>query len=313
MSDMPTQPIEKLYHYTNTDALLGIIQHKSIRITDVRFLNDSSECKHFIDAAIKYLKKEAIPQSVLAGYAAKQPSYAPNAETFRNYFLDELDKIVSSYDFLGVACFSEAKNDLAQWRAYTRLGQGVCFEFDPQLLAKWAKADGFRFERCLYDEKELERQSDFLFFYLWREAFKETPKAVAEYAYDKLLDQAVLHKHPGFSAEREWRVITRVMDRWTYRANAITQFNPELQLGHLPGPRSIAPYTNFNICRPKDAADGNFIGTPGRDDTVWAFSKIWIGPASQPHESKMAILSALRANGVWVDPDNVVLSEIPYR
>ena len=40
---------DKLYHYTNSQAFLSIINNKSLWATNIHFLNDTSEFKHTLE------------------------------------------------------------------------------------------------------------------------------------------------------------------------------------------------------------------------------------------------------------------------
>jgi hypothetical protein len=49
-----------LYHYTTTDALLGILQAGSLWATDIRFLNDSTEFTFARDLFVNELRRRAV-------------------------------------------------------------------------------------------------------------------------------------------------------------------------------------------------------------------------------------------------------------
>ena len=52
-----------LYHYTSQKGLLGILQTKKLWMTNILYLNDSSECIHTIDLLKSEVekRKELLP------------------------------------------------------------------------------------------------------------------------------------------------------------------------------------------------------------------------------------------------------------
>jgi hypothetical protein len=50
-----------------------------------------------------------------------------------------------------VICFSEARDDLSQWRGYSSGEGGVAFGFDAASLSSLSKQISFRFAPVLYD------------------------------------------------------------------------------------------------------------------------------------------------------------------
>ena len=52
---------EIIYHYTSSEGLIGILRNQHIRMTNVKFLNDSKELVHGVDLAKQHLK-EAIEE-----------------------------------------------------------------------------------------------------------------------------------------------------------------------------------------------------------------------------------------------------------
>ena len=46
-----------VYHYTSPEAFRAIIQQKKLRFTDIRFLNDKSESRYFVEMLAKFLRQ----------------------------------------------------------------------------------------------------------------------------------------------------------------------------------------------------------------------------------------------------------------
>ena len=102
---------EEIWHYTDANGLIGILQTGRIWATQVSCLNDTLEQRYFgelVHQAVKERRKQSIDARV-------EPLFRVADET-----LDNLD-FTSAGQF--VVCFSEAEDDLGQWRGY---GGGEC-------------------------------------------------------------------------------------------------------------------------------------------------------------------------------------------
>jgi hypothetical protein len=122
-----------------------------------------------------------------------------------------------------IACFSEHGDLLSQWRAYADDGRGVSagFSFDDLAVPTGLtftnvfhrRPLGCTIDRVVYEEKEQSESLRRVFRYidhLVRSDFARHP-----YMYDALIGTgrdclsylSRLLKHPGFSEEREWRIL----------------------------------------------------------------------------------------------------------
>lgn len=115
--------ITPLYHYTNVDGLKGILESGSIWFTDYRHLNDPTELVHGIN---------------LSHVAAQEIAAGANGRV--RFFLECLVDMFRHDNFTGtleffITCFSRARDDLGQWRAYADNGRGVAIGFSPSLFA----------------------------------------------------------------------------------------------------------------------------------------------------------------------------------
>ena len=102
---------EEIWHYTDANGLIGILQSGKIWTTQVTCLNDTLEQRYFGDlvhAAIKDRRKQ-------------------NTDSVIEPLFRVADEALEARDFTAtgqfVACFSEAEDDLGQWRGY---GGGEC-------------------------------------------------------------------------------------------------------------------------------------------------------------------------------------------
>ncbi len=194
-----------LYHYTTQRGLLGIAESRSLWASSVHHLNDASEFRHALQLA-----KTTIQNRLR------------DATSAHTTLLRELDfrlwSIRNVHVF--VCCFSEVGNLLSQWRAYCREGQGYSlgFDFRRSELQEAIARQGFALVRCVYDLAEQEE----LVRRLLDQALAAIPIASAradqgleELAGDfavKLARLAPQLKSPSFSEEREWRLVSGMVD-----------------------------------------------------------------------------------------------------
>jgi len=109
-----------VYHYTTDAGLRGILQSGRIWLTDIFSLNDPSELRHGLSRA----------QAILNQKAASGP---PESKMFAKDFAS-LDKGLDRAAHYFVCSFSEAGDDLGQWRAYADNGRGYALGFDAKAL-----------------------------------------------------------------------------------------------------------------------------------------------------------------------------------
>jgi hypothetical protein len=102
---------EEIWHYTDAGGLIGILQSGKIWTTQVTCLNDTLEQRYFGDlvhGAVKERRKQ-------------------NTDPVLEPLFRVADEVLEAPDFTAVsqfvACFSEAEDDLGQWRGY---GGGEC-------------------------------------------------------------------------------------------------------------------------------------------------------------------------------------------
>jgi Protein of unknown function (DUF2971) len=114
----PTPPT--IFHYTNEVGLRGIVETGILQLTDIFYLNDPSELRHGCEPAIEFITAE--------GSEAR-----PEIKAFASELRARLQGGMQAAN-LFVLSFSEAGNDLAQWRAYADNGRGYALGFDTHML-----------------------------------------------------------------------------------------------------------------------------------------------------------------------------------
>ena len=274
-------PHKTLFHYTTQNGLLGIIESKSLWLSDNQYMNDMTEYNHTIDLVKDELKKR--------GY-----------EKFRKF----LDTIDSGFDTLlenikekhpiYVCSFSENGNLLSQWRGYCSNGGGYSIGFDKAHIVKLRKKyKKFNFVRCVYKkkiQKEIIRKylkdsvSIFQKFNISNCSDANLTRKFINNFFKMLLTIIPMLKDSSFHEEREWRIVSNFI-----------KIKPS-QKKFREGKFAIVPYVEFKLANKREKLN---------------ISKIIVGP--NPHielslKSVKSILSAQNVNCAFVER-----SRIPYR
>lgn len=194
----------ELFHYTDQNGLLGIINSHSFWATKITCLNDSSE----------YFLAFKIAKSILEKLATNRDVDLIKVE----YLLDEL----SGYqDNIFVGSFSEKGDLLSQWRAYGSSTSGYALGFNYKKLIDIARNQGFYLSKCIYDSNIQEKIINDLIFKQLETGFFPEPSTYGYNAETRVLtippasnfwhelsQIAPLIKDKGFQEEQEWRLIS---------------------------------------------------------------------------------------------------------
>jgi hypothetical protein len=118
--DVKNEVRRTAYHYTNMGGMVGIISSQTIWFTSAFHLNDPSELRYGLGLADELLKGEF--------------DRGGEPVTFCHWTQHVLVKSVGELFGFYIASFSQARNDLAQWRAYADNGRGVMLGIAPKLF-----------------------------------------------------------------------------------------------------------------------------------------------------------------------------------
>ncbi len=286
---------QKIYHYTDLGGLEGILQHGTIRLTDIFCLNDPKELRHGMDYAQGALQEEI------------SRATNPVLPTFSYRFAKDLSEGMEDVGRFFVTAFSPRGDHLDKWRAYADNGNGFAMGFRTAELEEsgFLGADGQRtpfsnhtFSIQYNDEALLQRHRKLASFaarHLPHDAEGEAMMPyVLEYALH-CLTVSLLHKHSSYLDESEYRF----MQTWDVR-----------QYDRLS-----------TVIRCRRRANGRytpFVEHDWRTPSKGALSDIIIGPTicARPGEFERArtfVEILLRDNGYDVSQVKITRSEIPYR
>lgn len=216
VGDQHDKPI--LWHYTDDQALHGMLVNGEVWFCDPRFMNDARELVHFAELLVRATSSAAynVRQHWLdagrdgktldaligrwASVIARWPQHPQTFDQSRYTFKDE-----RFYLF----CLSEEGDQLSQWRAY---GGGMyCVGFDWQALEKATGSELFKVD---YDQEPRQSEISTIEGSLRRFAKHGIDGEVLEYGAGEFMLQIpfrrfVATKHPGFQEEKEWRLVRR--------------------------------------------------------------------------------------------------------
>jgi hypothetical protein len=269
----------RVFHYTTSLGFLGILESRSIRASDVRYLNDAQEYQYTLGLVRDLLgqRRQANSKDVFILERFEQTlNVAFNVRVY-------------------VSCFSALGDTLSQWRAYA-LG-GFSLGFDPQLLLAAAVdyPEPVALLSCVYQQTEQENlvneAIDFLIktyqgdVSLGKDS-SASLEAVEVHFFAHIVMLASCFKHPKFEEEREWRLI--VHPRTPERGAVGRKIRS--------GSRWLIPYRDIPL-----AADSGTL----------ELREVIVGPT--PHASLAREGAMVALDERLVRYNSVVVSGIPYR
>ena len=187
-----------LYHYTDFISCDGILRGRELRVNNVLNMNDAREMELFIsgifDAVLKrFSKKED-------GRIVHKMNKAMNEA--RNRYFD-----FSAY----AACFSEFRDDAAQWERYANRGKGVCLVFRKSMLEKLTGGPITLHKVFYQDNMESHPLVDRIYNLVKDNEELELTDELMKAAHEVIRESASF-KHPSFSSEHEFRLIVTPFD-----------------------------------------------------------------------------------------------------
>jgi len=277
-----------LWHYTTGSALINIIESGELWATQVSCLNDRSELRF----AIRLLREALRPHR--------------NKASVDDEILLEKIKEAMSEEAAGtsewfVACLSEQRDDLSQWRAYTAEEAGYAIGFSSAGLALAGSADQSLLAPVNYDiekSRSLAKATADATLHFFRSGLaKRRDESPANWADvflsawgDIITYLAPMLKDPAFESEREWRIIRRLRPSDTGRMRYLQKRT--MMTRHLPltFPSPSQPHLK-----------------------LLPVAEILVGPGRHRKNSLISVSDLLRTCDYPADQREVSVSKIPYQ
>jgi len=288
------KPKGELYHYTSLAGLLKIIKGRSLRFSDIRFFNDASEAATGSNILFDATRGEG-PQLTLE--SIQEIFLNPESTALENFrkwqpvdsFLKWLFRRQPQPAPTYVGCFTNNGNILSQWRGYCPPSRGVSIGFDASRLTLQATTLGFSIGQCIYEPV---RQREFATAVV-QELRRHLPPTATDSQYSELskdlevdlLRIATFLKHPSFTEEQEWRIVS-------------PPAGVEVPIQYREGKSMLIPYIEFEL--PRTAA--------GRLE----LEKVFLGPTQHPDLSRES-LSEFLASQNAIPRQGVEYCGIPLR
>jgi hypothetical protein len=284
---------EIVYHYTDLNTLINIIEKQTLWATSTKFLNDTNELKHGIK---------------LIDEVSTQLISDKNLKIIRQ-LSNELEQLNAEDKF--VVCFSQNGDLLSQWRAYAKDGQGISIGFHRTWLNSTfiQKVQG---KYIIYNEDKQRTiirrilEISLKFFLDRKDIFDWRPypieNIIAKSILELLAGVITDYKDSSFSEELEYRIQLSLsgkikqekLEKIKYRSNG----------------KLIIPYieleTKFNFY--------DKLNSPGAPTIIidkLEIEEIIIGPSLDFDSVKSGLSQLLKTNkyeNVEIKPSN-----IPYR
>ncbi len=284
-----------LWHYTSVSGALGILESGTIWATDYRFLNDSREITHCVEL-LKSIAENEFPEEGDQRKIAKVLVEHVTAggvlsQTYLRYM---------------IASFTQAEDQLAQWRGYANDARGISIGFDLSKIRSRMSHSPNLFAKCIYEESDKRTLlskilaglvNDFLSSFAsinprwepdnpgWEQEFSKRISVILSKLNFRLLCVAPLIKNRAFHEEAEWRLVVPLFAGVK---------NLE-SVGYRPSETAIVPYLPFPLL-PNAQGD-------------CACTRAIVGPGAHVSASDSLNLF-LHALGVDAAVSN---SKIPYR
>ncbi len=278
------KPTNVLYHYTSLSGLMGIVDTRSLWISEIRYLNDAEELRHLG----RWLSAE------IASLLEKPSSNADVLQQLRNWLPNRLEAGPKIF----VGSFTENGNLLSQWRGYCPHGRGVSVGFAAEEIIAAAGDQDFLVGKCIYDTKQKHVLAERIIKRIVSLAVERGPDSkkhplnsyhgVFSEVEPDLLGIAAVIKDASFHEEKEWRVVSPVHSNYA-----------EAQIMHREGAAMLIPYMELRL------------PVTGTGSPSLAIERVYVGPTPNVNlsiDSLCTFLARARVKNVRVSN-----SCIPYR
>lgn len=276
--------IDRLYHYTTADGLIGIVNTSSLWATSVFYLNDSRELVAAVELARSWLTQRR--------EAANRDIESDRIDWLLGDNLRYLGEPFTSKPVF-VCSFTREPDQLSQWRAYCQ-GGGFAIGFPKELLEEAVTPQQFALHECVYSHADQSSLVEGIVAPIVRPWLESAELRVNDnqsrfLVSNKLVWELLRHgsriKDPSFAEERESRIISQ--PEWKYEP---------VKLRYRSRKGLVVPYTTVSL---------------PDDSDFWGKVRVVVGPTPYPEESKASAYDLVRRYRMQVI--KVDISCVPYR
>lgn len=200
---------KNLYHYTNNEALIEMMERDSLRLGHFYFQNDPKELKYGLNLLLEH--KDEMEKICLG---AKE-------------YIETIAHDETPIERIPIFTFSlsEEGDLLSQWRGYGTGNKAVCIGFkkDGLMTVKHKNRINLRISKIIYD-KDNQKNKLMAFFEEKNRKYKKTNATLLNLLanpihYSSLINILIEFKHHRWNEEQEWRLIA------SFNSNEIVHFS----------------------------------------------------------------------------------------
>ena len=186
-----------LYHYTDSAGIIGILTNKKIWLSNLYFMNDSSE----LELTKKLFTESIIEQNIITN--------KDRQSKFLSY--------INDYFYFRICSFSLCENGdlLNQWQGYSGGVNGYSIGFKTYELKK-IETVSHRLYKCIYENKEQKELINQKIAELDIDKINDISEDdIWHFSIDtsvKMISYAPIIKNENFKVEEEWRFIIKEFD-----------------------------------------------------------------------------------------------------
>jgi hypothetical protein len=306
----PSRLPEVLYHYTNMTGFQGILDSGMVWATHIAYMNDVSEYRHAV-----------VESGKISGELKRSESQSAKIKFYEcmEGLLQPTNMRMQDYPPIFIACFSEAEDNLSQWRAYGGGEGGISLGFDMEFLQERIK-DSAWLAPVIYNQQDQQQLiKEFLkvsanlyvkhaseaedfrqeFFEMWYLNWRMFASQLAPF-----------FKNPAFDDEKEWRIILPMdvsLLRFLFFRPTESVVIPTIKLRLGEAQRAL----NHSGEDAEAQAGGG--DTEGAHPDKLPLKRIWIGPNKSMSLAQFGACCLLEKHGYELDEDAIKESTVPYR
>lgn len=192
-------------YYCNLSTFKSIIQNQTFWLSDLHYMNDSTEESLFLDALSDVMRK------FRDGLSKETKEYL-DKNRWVDIFFTKVKYVFKGYAY--ICCFSDEENDdLSQWRGYADDGKGLCIGFKKDKIQ--SLDDDLKQDKIKYLDKdkimeELEEKISTIIKDFDDNKINLKAKEIDVSFISKLVNVAfydkVFYKNESFKSEKEYRI-----------------------------------------------------------------------------------------------------------
>ncbi len=297
--------VQYLAHYTSIAALQGICRTGQLWFSNPQFMNDLQEMNYGLNAGYDYVLRTRVIENA---FSKSKDETLYHRQQFSRYIHDFMTT-QSSEVYIFCTTAHDVRNEdgaLSMWRGYGEGGRGAALIFNTGFLRD-RQDSPLLIAEVQYMSEDQRMASIWQMLQRWQIAATEIDKsnfneahisAVMQSLFVSILLLALTTKHPGFSEEREWRLIYL-----PFLGNAAVLKD---SLSYNVGPRGVEPKLKFPLAPlPLDPPDN------------WTFDsivhKLLLGPGMSDRLHRAAVERMLVDHQKSFLCDRLKFSTIPLR